>query len=316
MKFSTFISPLLIISAVNGAPIAKKHKHVQHKDPTTNSKEASVKSLLAGDLDSFADPTDNFKDGVIACSDFPSGNGVISLDWLDLGGWASIMNAQGESSTSCKDGEYCSYACQPGMAKTQWPSDQPNDGRSMGGLYCKGGFLYRTNTNSQHLCEWHKKSAIVKSNTGKDVAICQTDYPGSENMVLPTIVESGSSSPLTVIDEDKYFQWQGKKTSAQFYVNNAGVSVEDGCVWGTSSKGVGNYAPLVIGAGYTDGKAYISLIPNPNNKNAANFNVDIEASDGSTIVGDCSYSGGSFSGDSDDGCTVTITSGTAVINFH
>ncbi|KAF6013831.1 SUN protein uth1 [Brettanomyces bruxellensis] len=314
MKLLNIFSSLLLVACAYAAPVSKstqKHKHSPH----SSEKSVSVKKIVSGDLDAYESPSGSFEDGKIACSDFPSGNGVISLSWLGLGGWASIMDANGDTSSSCEDGEYCSYACQPGMAKTQWPSDQPSDGRSVGGLYCKGGYLYRTNTDADNLCAWGENSTTVKSSLDKDVAICQTDYPGSENMVVPTVLEAGSSSPLTTIDEDTYYQWQGKKTSAQFYVNNAGVSVDNGCIWGSASKGVGNYAPLVIGAGYTDGKAYISLIPNPNNKNSANFNVEITAADGSEVDGECSYSDGSFSGDSDDGCTVTVVSGSAVITF-
>ncbi|QPG73270.1 SUN protein nca3 [Brettanomyces nanus] len=244
-----------------------------------------------------------------------NGNGVISVDWVGLDGWASIMNGQGDTGESCTDGYYCSYACQAGMTKTQWPSDQPSDGSTIGGLYCKGGYLYRTNKDSDHLCEWGQDSAQVKSELDDVVSFCRTDYPGSENMVIPTEVKGGSSKPLCVIDSDNYFKWEGDKTSAQYYVNNAGVSAKKGCIWGSSSAGVGNYAPLVIGAGYTDGKAYISLMPNPNNKDSANFNVAIVASDGSEIVGDCSYSDGNFSGDSSDGCTVTVVSGTAILKL-
>ena len=100
------------------------------------------------------------------------------------------------------------------------------------------------------------------------------------------------------------------KTSAQYYVNNAGVSVEDGCVWGTSGSGVGNWAPLNFGAGSSDGVAYLSLIPNPNNGDALNFNVKIVAADDSTVIGECVYENGSFSGGA-DGCTVSVTSGQA-----
>lgn len=154
--------------------------------------------------------------------------------------------------------------------------------------------------------------AYVVSELSEDVAICRTDYPGTENMVIPTYVQGGNTLPLTVVDEDSYYQWQGKKTSAQYYVNNAGVSVEDGCVWGTSGSGVGNWAPLNFGAGYTDGIAYLALIPNPNNYDSLNFNVKIEATDSSSSVnGECYYEDGTYNGDGTDGCTVAVTSGSA-----
>lgn len=211
---------------------------------------------------------------------------------------------------SCEDGTYCSYACQPGMSKTQWPSDQPSSGVSVGGLYCKNGYLYRTNTDTTHLCEWGVDSAVVVSELSDSVAICRTDYPGTENMVIPTVVDAGSSNILTVVDEDTYYKWEGKKTSAQYYVNNAGVSYEDGCLWGTSGSGVGNWAPLNFGAGATGSISYLSLIPNPNNLDAANFNVKI-VSDGGDVEGDCVYENGSYNGDGSDGCTVAVTGGKA-----
>lgn len=102
------------------------------------------------------------------------------------------------------------------------------------------------------------------------------------------------------------------KTSAQFYVNNAGVSLEDGCVWGTAGSGVGNWAPLNFGGGYTNGVAYLALIPNPNNYDALNYNVKIVAADDdSTVLGDCKYENGKYNDGSSDGCTVSVTKGKA-----
>ena len=280
----------------------------------TTSAAASTGSSsggIYGDLAAFSGPSEAFQDGTIACSSFPSGQGVISVDWLGQGGWSGIENTDTSTGGSCAEGSYCSYACQPGMSKTQWPSAQPADGRSVGGLLCKGGFLYRSNTDSQYLCEWGVNSAEVVSELSQGVAICRTDYPGTENMDIPTFVEGGATQPLTVVDQDSYYQWQGKMTSAQYYVNNAGVSVEDGCVWGTDGSGVGNWAPLNFGAGSTNGISYLSLIPNPNNRTPLNFNVKIVAADANSVVnGECYYENGSYSSGS-DGCTVAVTSGKA-----
>ena len=130
-------------------------------------------------------------------------------------------------------------------------------------------------------------------------------------MDIPTFVEAGSTMPLTVVNQDTYYMWQGQKTSAQYYVNNAGVSVEDGCIWGTQGSGIGNWAPLNFGAGSTNGIAYLSLIPNPNNGQALNFNVKIVAADSNSIVnGECKYENGAYSGGS-DGCTVAVSKGRA-----
>lgn len=266
---------------------------------------------ISGDLSSFSGPSEEFQDGTISCSDFPSGQGVISLDWLGFGGWSGIQKYSGdytENKDSCEEGDYCSYACQPGMSKTQWPSSQPANGVSVGGLLCKNGKLYRSDTSSKYLCSWGADSARVVSELSQDVAICRTDYPGTENMVIPTLVTAGGESVLSVVDQSSYYAWQGKSTSCQYYVNNAGVSVEDGCVWGSDGSGVGNWAPLNFGAGKAGGITYLSLIPNPNNKEAANFNVKIVAEDGASVNGNCVYENGSYNGGA-NGCTVSVTSG-------
>lgn len=278
---------------------------------SSSSGSSSGSGSIFGDLASFSGPNQVFQDGVIPCGQFPSGQGVIPIDWLNEGGWSGVENPDKSTGGTCQEGSYCSYACQPGMSKTQWPADQPSDGRSIGGLLCKNGFLYRTNTNADHLCEWGVNSAIVESQLNQGVAICRTDYPGTENMVIPTFVEAGNQLPLTVVDQDTYYTWRGMKTSAQYYVNNAGVSVQDGCVWGDAGSGKGNWAPLNFGAGYTNGISYLSLIPNPNNRTPLNFNVKIVAADDSSVVtGDCRYENGSFNGGS-DGCTVAVTAGQA-----
>ncbi|KAG0670975.1 putative secreted beta-glucosidase sun4 [Maudiozyma exigua] len=278
---------------------------------TAASTSGSSTGGIYGDLAAFSGPSEAFQDGTIACSSFPSGQGVIAVSWMNQNGWTGIENTDTSTGGSCAEGSYCSYACQPGMSKTQWPSEQPADGRSIGGLLCKGGYLYRSNTDTDYLCEWGADTAEVVSELSSGVAICRTDYPGTENMVIPTFVEAGATQPLTVVDEDTYYKWQGKLTSAQYYVNNAGVSVEDGCIWGTDGSGVGNWAPLNFGAGYTNGISYLSLIPNPNNRTPLNFNVKIVAADANSVVnGECYYENGSYSSGS-DGCTVAVTSGKA-----
>lgn len=285
---------------------------------SSSSSGSSGSGGIYGDLSAFEDPTETFEDGVHDCDSLPTGQGVIAVDWISglNGGYSTIMNMNGDTASTCKDGYYCSYACQAGMSKTQWPSSQPSSGISVGGLYCKNGKLYKTNSDSDYLCAWGKSGFNFVSEISKDVAICRTDYPGSENMNIPTVLQAGSTAPVSVVDSDSYYTWNGGKTSTQYYVNNAGVSYEDGCIWGTSGSGVGNWAPVVIGAGYTDGKTYLSLIPNPNNEDAPNYNVKIKGVNGASTVGSCSYVDGTFSGSSSDGCTFTVTSGEAEFLFY
>lgn len=268
-----------------------------------------------GDLSAFSNPTQEFQDGTISCSSFPSGQGVIPLDYLGFGGWSGIYNADTSTGGNCKEGAYCSYACQPGMSKTQWPTSQPANGVSVGGLLCKGGLLYKSNSNN-YLCEWGVPMANVDNELSKIVSICRTDYPGTENMVIPTIVGAGSKSPITVVDQSTYYTWLGGATSAQYYVNNAGVSWQDGCVWGSEGSGVGNWAPLNLGAGYAAGVAYLSLIPNPNNRSPLNFNVEIVPDGTATISGSCTYIDGVYNGNGADGCTVGVTSGAAKYRLY
>ncbi|ODV68998.1 SUN-domain-containing protein [Hyphopichia burtonii NRRL Y-1933] len=279
---------------------------------------SSGSGSISGDLSAYEDPSETFEDGKYDCDTLPTGQGVIAIDWISgtKGGWASVMNEDGETSSTCKDGYYCSYACQAGMSKTQWPSEQPSSGISVGGLQCKNGKLYKSNSDSDYLCAWGKDTAEFKSNIKKDVAICRTDYPGSENMNIPTLLEAGSTAPVSVVDSSKYYTWKSGKTSTQYYVNNAGVSVEDGCIWGTDGSGVGNWAPVVLGAGITDGKTYLSLIPNPNNKDTPNYNIKIKGTNGASINGDCSYEDGQYNGHGTDGCTSTLSSGKAQFVFY
>lgn len=283
------------------------------KNSATSSSSLS-NSAPSGDLEDYKDPTVKFEDGTLSCDSFPSGQGVIEIGHLEFGGWTGIeyINSDGTVTTggNCREGAYCSYACQPGMSKTQWPSDQPSNGISIGGLICKNNKLYRTNTNTDYLCEWGVDVAYVNNQVDSSVSICRTDYPGTENMVIPTVIDSAQKKPLTTVDESTYYKWEGMYTSAQYYVNNAGVDWQTGCTWGVENTGTGNWAPLVLGAGYMNGVAYLSMIPNPNNMDAANFNMEITAYDGTaTISGSCIYENGHYNGQGTDGCTVGVTSG-------
>jgi len=285
---------------------------------TTTSAAAAAASPASGGsavLAAFQAPSVAFQDGVIPCSSFPSTQqGVVSLSYLGNGGWTGIQLGDAAVS-SCQEGAYCSYACQPGMSKTQWPASQPSDGESRGGLLCQNGFLYRTNTATDYLCEWGVETAYFQSQLSSPVYVCRTDYPGSENMVIPTEVDSGALQPVSVVDSGSYFQWQGKPTSSQYYLNNMGVSQEDACCWSSAGSNEGNWSPLNIGAGSTSGVTYLSIFPNPLCGSSLNFNVKIVASPGSTINGDCTYINGVYSGGA-NGCTATVTSGSAYFVFY
>lgn len=303
---STLTTAVASTTSVQETTSAKASSSASQSTSSSGSSSGSI----YGDLSAYADPTEEFEDGVHSCSSFPSGQGVIALDHLGFGGWSGIENSDGSTGGNCKEGAYCSYACQPGMSKTQWPSSQPANGVSIGGLLCKGGKLYKT-SSSNYLCEWGVDMAEVVNKLDETVAICRTDYPGTENMVIPTVVTGGSTLPLTVVDQSTYYTWQGGSTSAQYYVNEAGVDWTTGCTWGNSGCGYGNWAPLNFGAGYTNGIAYLSLIPNPNNYDSLSYDVKIVSDGSATLSGSCSYSGGKYNGDGTDGCTVGVTGGKA-----
>lgn len=267
-----------------------------------------------GDLEAFSEPTKKFVDGTILCDTFPSGQGVIPVPWVGLDNWSSIQQQEegGSQSKTCLEGLLCLYACQAGMLKTQYPSAQPANGESRGGLLCKGGKLYRTNKNLDYLCEWGKNTANAVSKLLEPVALCRTDYPGSENMVVPTLLEAGGTKPISVVDEKNYYTWKGGMTSSQYYVNNAGVSVEDGCIWSSSDAKNGNWAPVVLGAGYDGSTTWLLITPNPNNKTPPNYKLKILGD----VSAECTYSGGSLNKNSGDGCTVAVTLGTASFVFY
>ncbi|CAN3373096.1 secreted beta-glucosidase Sim1p [Diutina rugosa] len=316
---------ILFTMAASVAALPFQHSHHQHKRGDSvdghshRRSDTDIAKSIGGDLKAYQAPTEEFEDGKYDCDKVPTGQGVIPITWIDSiqGGWSSISSPDGvQTSSTCKDGFICSYSCAAGMSKTQWPSNQPASGASVGGLQCKNGKLYRTNTDAKYLCEWGAQTAGFVSKIDKDVAICRTDYPGSENMNIPTLLQANGNAPCSVVDSDTYFKWRGGKTSSQYYVNNAGVSVQDGCIWGTDGSGVGNWAPVVLGAGTTGGKTYLSLIPNPNNRDKPNYNIKIVAEEGANVVGDCKYENGQYSGSGSDGCTVTVVSGKANFVFY
>ena len=45
---------------------------------------------------------------------------------------------------------------------------------------------------------------------------------GNENMIIPIDSQPGQTYPLTNPDSKTYYKWQGKYTTAQYYVNNEG----------------------------------------------------------------------------------------------
>jgi SUN family beta-glucosidase len=140
----------------------------------------------------------DFPDGQLDCSTFPSEYGAVSVDWLNLGGWASVQKpneqtaagyndilsvtkAQCSGSSCCVEGAFCSYACPDGTLKVQWPAEQGATGQSVGGLYCNNGKLHLTNPAYKTLCATGSSNinVYVQNKLSQNVAICRTNYPGT-----------------------------------------------------------------------------------------------------------------------------------------
>ncbi|CAG7947884.1 unnamed protein product [Penicillium nalgiovense] len=306
-------------------------------EPTSSSTSSSTTAAASTSSSSSSSSsgatglTADFPDGEIDCGDFPSDYGAVALDYLGLDGWSGIQyvtildNLVSDIVTAvtgdkCHSGAMCSYACPPGYQKSQWPTTQGSTGQSVGGLECKiDNKLYLTNEDHQKLCIPGVGGVHVKNEMSESVAVCRTDYPGTESETIPLNASPGAVQDLTCPSGEEYFKWKGKKTSAQYYVNPKGVSTEKGCQWGDGSEPIGNYAPLNLGVGETDAGKFLSIFPNaPTTYEKLDFNVRIE---GDNLSGECRYEGGKFydskgliSGNS--GCTVGVTSGAAYFVFY
>ncbi|OKL55337.1 hypothetical protein UA08_09354 [Talaromyces atroroseus] len=283
----------------------------------TSSKTSTSSTSTATGIDA------SFPDGELSCDTFPSAYGAVALDYHGLGGWSGVQYVTlnsletlveeivtAVSGESCTDGAMCSYQCPDGYLKSQWPSAQGSTGQSVGGITCKNGKLYRTNTDYDTLCIAGVEGVTVKNTMSSLVSVCRTDYPGTESETLPTVVDAGSTVPLANPDGSTYYKWEGKDTSAQYYINPAGKKESVACVWGSSGSDVGNWAPMNLGVGYTDGVTYISIFPNtPTTDATLDYNVRIEGASGSCYWDASSQTYNDDSGTSSTGCTVSISEG-------
>lgn len=272
-----------------------------------------------------------FPSGEIPCSKFPSDYGAIPLKWLNFGGYSGLQFVPnfslktslsissiitGVTGDKCSPGCMCSYSCPPGYQKTQWSKAQGATKQSIGGLYCNAdGFLELTRDGFSTLCEPGAGGVTIKNDLNEVVSTCRTDYPGTENMVLPLEAQPGSTVEVTNPIQDKYYIWDGKGTSAQYYINKKGLSAADSCVW-TCAKdplGCGNWAPAILGVGQAaDGITYISIFQNlPTSTAKLDFNIEITGD----VTTKCAYSNGNWIGGS-NGCTTGMKKGgKAVVRY-
>lgn len=299
--------------------------------PSSTSSPASSAAVSSLSSYSSSSPTSGgqgldteFPDGEIDCSEFPSAYGPIEVPWLNISGWSGVQNvviSGGQvtdmstevSGGSCKEGAMCSYACPPGYQKSQWPSTQGSTGQSVGGLHCSGGKLRLTNAGlSKNLCIEGVGNVNVQNTLKTNAAICRTDYPGTESETVPLNTQSGHTAPLTVPDASTYYQWTGKPTSAQYYINNKGVKEADACSWNVDGSDMGNWAPSYLGVGKdTYGKTWLSIAStaqnNPKSYTPLDYTVEITGN----LSGKCRLQNGQYcSGDNysdcnKSGCTVS-----------
>lgn len=269
----------------------------------------------------------DFPDGELDCTTFPSDYGALPLDYLGMGGWSGLQFTPnfslkdlaisfietGISKPAGQTGFY-SYACPDGYVKTQWPKAQGNTGQSIGGVYCNSqGKLELTRGDvSKKLCEKGIPGITIENTMGSGTSVCRTDYPGTENMVVPLDVTPGGSFELANVASNNYYVWQGKSTTLQYYVNKKGVSAEQGCRWvcDEDPQGCGNWAPINIGVGESsDGITYLSIFPNSAvSKAVLDFNIDISGDNSIP----CYYHAGKGFAGSDQGCTTGIPHGGSV----
>ncbi|EXJ83141.1 hypothetical protein A1O1_06760 [Capronia coronata CBS 617.96] len=264
-----------------------------------------------------------FPDGQLSCSQFPSDYGAVALDYLGLGGWSGLQAVTiaggfvnhivtGVSGDTCREGMMCSYACPPGYQKAQWPSTQGSTGQSVGGLSCSGGVLRLTNPSlSSTLCIAGVGGVQATNKASGVVAICRTDYPGTESETIPVELQAGETEALAVPDAATYYTWEGKSTSAQYYLNPIGYPASKACQWGSPGTPLGNYAPINFGVGASGGVTWLSIFQNsPTTSAQYEGTVELQGN----LSGSCKYQNGQYcssTGCNSNGCTVSVISGTA-----
>ncbi|KAL2178505.1 uncharacterized protein P884DRAFT_283930 [Thermothelomyces heterothallicus CBS 202.75] len=291
--------------------------------PSTSSAPAPEPELPTG-LDA------DFPSGKVPCDKVPTEYGAVEIPWVGTNGWttlakfgkwvkgAAVDNIESPTDGTCEPGMMCSYACPPGYEKTQWPEEQGATGQSVGGLWCnEDGFLELTRPNVTKICEPGAGGVYVVNKLPGTAAVCRTDYPGNEAMVIPLETSPGGKYPLTNPDSATYYWWKGQPTTAQYYVNPLDVEVEEACTWQSKKypDSAGNWAPTNIGVGKSlSGETFISIFPNsPTSSAVLDFNIKIE---GDGISGECWLKNGEYYGSS-SGCTVGLKAGgTANIVFY
>ncbi|SCU98366.1 LAFA_0G17414g1_1 [Lachancea sp. 'fantastica'] len=190
------------------------------------------------------------------CS-FPNHDGMVAVQSDSKNaGWAMSWDQ------ACSYGSWCPYACSPGQLAGQWDPEVTSytyPGSQYGGLYCDENGNLQKPISQNDYCYDGKGTVKAKNNAGSDVPFCQTVLPGNEEMLIPTLVDSGSEETLAVPGTEYW-----AKTAAHYYINAPGTSVADGCKWGSLDNPRGNWAPYVAGANMDDSQnTYVKIGWNP-----------------------------------------------------
>ncbi|GAD98074.1 SUN domain protein (Adg3), putative [Paecilomyces variotii No. 5] len=241
MKFnalSTRVAALcVLLTAVDASGHNHGHMHARRHRHISSQKQAQVEKRE------------------ITC-DFPTDEGLIAVTPSEKNaGWAMAPDRP------CKAGEWCPYACPSGMVSMQWNpkvTSYTYPGSMDGGLYCDENGKLQKGFPDKPLCEPGTGTVSVQNKCSSGgVSFCQTVMPGLEDMIIPTWVEDTVD---LAVPGSSFFAG----TAAHYYINAPGVSTADACVWGDSSKAVGNWAPFVAGANTeSDGSTYVKLGWNP-----------------------------------------------------
>ncbi|KAK7970463.1 hypothetical protein PG996_001108 [Apiospora saccharicola] len=272
----------------------------------------------------------DFPDGELPCEwESVANYGGVAVPWAGIKGFTAVQKVptfqfgmkianiitaiKGEG---CENDSFCSYACPAGYVKTQWPTEQGLTGQSVGGLHCLNGKLHLTRPEKKTLCEENTSSITIKNTLSEGVATCRTDYPGTENMIIPAWAGAGSTAMLANVKSSDYYVWQGSATTLQYYVNPKGVPVEDACRWNSTMAplSAGNWAPTNLGIGEnSEGITYLSIFPNwPTSTALLDFNIKItgDVTDKCTLEDGKYYKNGV---ESPKGCTTAYKQGADVV---
>ncbi|RGP79443.1 murein transglycosylase [Fusarium longipes] len=190
-------------------------------------------------------------------------------------GWALSPDQE------CKPGSYCPFACKPGMVMNQWDPDSTYDYPSSmnGGLYCNKNGEIEQPFEGKPNCVSGTGSVEAVNKCGSQMSWCQTVLPGNEAMLIPTLV---TSSATLAVPGSSYWC----STAAHFYINPPGTG-EEGCIWGTEDKPIGNWSPYVAGANTeSNGQTFVKIGWNPIWEDSGlkselpDFGVEIQCPDG------------------------------------